>query len=135
MKREHFLMMCAAASAAAVTMGGATAALAQQQVRSTTVVGERLPDEGRSVGVSYRDLNLAAARDEQILQRRVKAAVRSVCEPDVSYLITKTFADCASFAWNGANPQIALAVRRAREIAATGASSVPLVAITVVGLR
>ena len=137
MKHEHFWTMCAAVSATAVVLGGgATAALAQQQGQSTTVVGERaVEDQGRSAQVSYRDLNLAVARDEQILHRRVKGAVRSVCEPDASYLIKKTFAECASFAWNGAEPQIGLAVRRAREIAATGTSSIPLVAIAVVGMK
>ena len=38
----------------------------------------------------------------------------------------------ASGAWRGARPQIALAVRRAHEMAATGTSSIPMVAIAIV---
>jgi hypothetical protein len=38
---------------------------------------------------------------------------------------------CRSDAWAGARPQMALAVQRAREIAATGSSNIAAVAISV----
>lgn len=128
MKHEHFWVMCAAASTALVLIvGAAGAATAQQQ--STTVIGQR-PDDGLSMRVSYRDLNLASARDERILNRRVGSATHIVCEPHFSNMDR---ADCVSYAWKGARPQIAMAVQRAREIALTGNSSIPLVAIAIVG--
>ena len=134
MKHEHFWMMCAAASATAVVIGGAaTAALAQEQQRSPiTIVGERLPDHGKRARVTYRDLNLAAAHDERVLKHRVAVAARYVCEPDATGAVgDHIYADCVSDAWDGARPQVALAVRRAREIAQFGASSIPLVAIAI----
>lgn len=134
MKHELFWMMCAAASISAVIIGGTAMAAPAQQQRSpiTTVVGERPSDEGKSVRVSYRDLNLAAARDERILKNRVGDAARDVCEPDPTGPIgDHIYADCVSFAWNGARPQVALAVRRAKEISQFGTSSIPLVAIAI----
>lgn len=133
MKHEQVWMTFAAASVTAVVISGmATAALAQQQrTPIATIVGER-PSDGKSVRVSYRDLNLAAARDERILKRRVGSAARFVCEPNPSGPIgDHIYADCVSSAWNGARPQVALAVRRARQIAQFGTSSIPLVAIAI----
>lgn len=132
MKHEHFWMMCAAASVTAVVIGGAaTAALAQKR-SPITVIGARPADEGRSVRVSYRDLNLAAAHDEGILKHRVGNAARTVCEPDpLGAFGDNIYADCVSYAWDGARPQIAMAVRRAKEIAQFGSSSIPLVAIAI----
>lgn len=133
MKHEHFWMMCAAASATAVVIGGAaTAALAQQQRSPITIVGERPADQGKRARVTYRDLNLAAAHGERVLKHRVADAARYVCVPDPTGTTgDHIYADCVSYAWNGARPQVALAVRRAREIAQFGASSIPLVAIAI----
>lgn len=134
MKYDHFRMMCASIGATAAIIGGAApAALAQQQ--DTTIVGERAVEERRSVQVSYRDLNLSAATGERRLHYRVRAAARAVCQPNDDLLVYRPFSTCVSFAWNGALPQIDLAVRRAREIASRGTSSIPLVAIAVVGVR
>lgn len=131
MKHEHFWVMCAAASATAVVIAGAAgAALAQQQGPTTTIVG-RSSEDGMSVRVSYRDLNLAAARDEMILNRRVGGAARYVCDPVGFGVSDHSFSNCVSYAWKGARPQIALAVQRAHEIAPTGTSSIPLVAISI----
>ncbi len=131
MKHEHFWVMCAAASATAVVIGGAaSAALAQQHGPTTTVVG-RSSEDGMSVRVSYRDLNLASAHGEKVLKRRVGGAARHVCEPDGFGVSDHSFGNCVSYAWKGARPQIALAVQRAREIAVTGTSSIPLVAISI----
>jgi UrcA family protein len=127
MKHEHFWVMCAAASTALVLIVGAAGAATAQSTPSATVIGQR-PDDGLSVRVSYRDLNLASARDERILNRRVGSATHVVCEPHFSNLER---ADCVSYAWRGARPQIAMAVQRARELALTGTTSIPLVAIAI----
>ena len=131
MKHANWWVAFAAASASAVIIGGAaTAALAQHQA-TTTVVGERDSEGVRTIRVPYADLNLVAARDERILHRRVGSAAREVCYPNSASLTDHGFADCVSGAWKGARPQMALAVQRAREMAATGTSSIPLVAIAV----
>ena len=133
MKHENWWVAFAAASASvAIIAGAASAALAQQHT-TTTVVGARVPDDVRTARVSYRDLNLAAARDERILNRRVGSAVRQVCaDGNLNYFYDLSYPKCASGAWKGARPQIALAVRRAHEIAANGTSDIPLVAIAIV---
>lgn len=135
MKYEQFWMMCAATGATMVIIGGAATAALAQQTNKITVVGERPVDDGRSIRVSYRDLNLASAHDERQLRRRVGGAAHQVCEPVGFPVGDHSFSDCVSFAWNGAKPQMARAVRRAREIAATGSSGIPLVAISIVGSR
>jgi UrcA family protein len=133
MKHENWWVMFAAASTAVVIIGGAaTAALAQHQT-TTTVVGERPSEYTRTVRVSYADLNLAAVPDQRILNRRVGGAARDVCGPnDAASLSDHGFADCVSGAWSGARPQIAMAIQRASEIAQTGTSSIPMVAIAIV---
>ena len=130
MKHEHFWVMCAAAStAAAVIVGAAGAALAQPP-EGATVIGQRA-EEGMSTRVSYADLNLASLPGEQTLNRRVGRAARFVCEPAAASINDRDFTGCIDYAWKGAKPQIALAVQRAREIAMTGTSSIPLVAIAI----
>ena len=132
MKHENWWMMAAAAGTAVAIIGGtATAALAQPPA-TTTIVGERdMTADVRTVRVSYRDLNLAAARDERILRRRVSGAIRTVCADGMTAVEGVGFAPCARGARRDARPQIALAVRRARDIAATGTSSIPIVAIAI----
>ena len=132
MKHENWWVAFAAASASVVVLAGAaTAALAQQHT-TTTVIGARESDNVRTVRVSYRDLNLASARDEKTLNRRVGGAVREVCTTDISYFYDLGYPKCASGAWRGARPQIAMAVQRAHEMAANGTSSIPMVAIAIV---
>lgn len=136
MKHQHFWTMCAAVGATLTVFGGATTALAHQQGQTTTIVGERaIGEEERSLRVVYDDLNLAALRGEQTLQRRVRGAARNVCAPNDDRMTNRPFSRCVSSAWNGALPQIDLAVQRAREIAFNGKSSIPIVAIGVVGAR
>lgn len=77
--------------------------------------------------VSYADLDLASARDEITLGRRVGGAVKQVCREatggnDGSLRVRTAFAHCGNKAWDGARPQIATAVQRARDIAMTGSS-------------
>ena len=128
MKHEHFWVMCAAASTAAMlVIGTAGAAVAKEPPSRVTVVGERI-EQGQSVRVSYRDLNLASMQGERTLNRRVGSAARFVCEPHFS---TMDRIGCEAYAWKGARPQIALAVKRAHELAMTGTTSIPLVAISI----
>ena len=135
MGNAYFRMMCAATGVAAAILGGATAASAQQQDPSTTIIGQRAVEDGYSVRVPYGDLNLTAARDERALYYRVKTAAKSVCAPNDDLFVHRPFSRCVGSAMTGAQPQIDLAVRRARAIAATGTSSIPLVAIAVVAVR
>jgi hypothetical protein len=69
------------------------------------------------------------------LNHRVDGAVDSLCDeatggPDGSLHIRLATMACSNAAWAGARPQIALAVQRAREIAATGSSAIAAAAIT-----
>lgn len=130
MKHEHFWVMCAAAGTTlALMVGAAGAAVAQPQSERVTIVGQRI-EPGMSVRVSYRDLNLASIPGERTLNRRVGRAADFVCRGHYDFLEQTS---CESYAWNGARPQIALAVKRARELAMTGTTSIPLVAIAIVG--
>lgn len=129
MKHEHFWVMCAATSTTlALIVGAAGAAVAQPPSSRVTVIGHPV-EEGDSVRVSYRDLNLASAKGERRLNRRVASAAQTVCEP---YFSDFERTSCQDYAWTGARPQIAMAVQRAKEIAMTGTSSIPLVAIAIV---
>lgn len=130
MKHEHFWVMCAATSAALALIVGAAGAALAAPPESATVIGQRF-EEGLSKAVSYRDLNLASLAGERTLNRRVGGAARAVCEPGHSSTNDRDFSDCIAYAWGGAKPQIALAVQRAREMAMTGTSSIPMVAIAV----
>ena len=71
--------------------------------------------------VTYRDLNLVLAADEQRLVRRVRYAAKEVCtesvQGELSY--TTVFMKCRSNAWQGAAPQIERAVTRARDMPPT----------------
>jgi UrcA family protein len=114
------------AVACAVTAGSltvATQASAQQNERFT-VTGPRFGDAPIE-RVSYRDLNLAMARDQDRLMKRVGFAVNQLC-PGIAYLGDPR---CRSSAWDGAKPQIALAVDRAKQIARNGFSTIAPVAI------
>jgi len=101
------------------------------------VVVKAEPLEGvRSERVPYADLNLAQRRDVYRLRQRVGSAVKRVClfEDGRSALLDTGYARCSNEAWDGADPQIALAVTRAKEIALTGHSAIPAspIAISVV---
>lgn len=134
MRHQNMWVAGAAITLAAAVIGGtATAALAQQQP-THTIVGERAIDGVRIVKVSYSDLNIAAAPGARSLHRRVSGAARDACARDrVSTYDDIGFAPCVAGAWKQARPQMELAVRRANDIALKGTSSIPLVAIAVVG--
>ncbi len=132
MKHQSFWMWCAATGASLAVVGGAaSAALAQN--RPVTVTGTRSDEDRLSVHVRHSDLNLVSAAGERTLNRRVGSATRKVCMPlDLGGAPGKRIvSSCKEFAWNGARPQIASAVLRAREIAATGTSAIPAVAIAI----
>jgi UrcA family protein len=86
--------------------------------------------------VSYADLNLASAAGEITLNRRVGAAVNDLCIDatggnDGSTRFKYSMSNCSTHAWNDARPQISRAVERAREMAATGGSSIVAAAVTI----
>lgn len=83
--------------------------------------------------VSYRDLNLASAEDQNRLNQRVRRAVTQVClESTGRNAVLSVQLSCRSDSWDRAEPQIDLAVRRAMDIAANGYSSIAPVAIAIV---
>lgn len=113
--------------AVAAGLAGGQAAPAMAQI---TVLGE-LPRDMLSERVAYADLSLASAAGEQRLRTRVAAAVSRVCQPwklKDSYLDHQ---DCRAFARSGAEPQVALAIERASQIAQFGTSRIAPVAILV----
>lgn len=110
----------------------ATAADAAGEDKPVVVYAEQLED-ARTERVSYADLNLAQRSDERKLVRRVTGAIRRVCQIEHSQagLQDSDYYVCADGAWDGARPQIAQAVTRAKEIAVTGQSSIAAAAITI----
>jgi len=83
--------------------------------------------------VTYADLNLASEHGRRTLTGRVGYAVNNVCYEAVPYGDRNSVAyrQCTNGAWHRAGPQIASAVQRATEIAATGTSSIAAAAITI----
>jgi UrcA family protein len=86
--------------------------------------------------ISYADLNLASVPGERALQRRVGTAVTDLCLDatggnDGSPQFKLSMIRCSGEAWSGARPQMARAVQRARDIAATGSSSIVAAALTI----
>lgn len=108
-----------------------TAAPAAQPERPVVVYAE--PQENvRTERISYADLDLATASGERTLFRRVGGAVRRVCLHESQPTLQDSgYYRCADGAWDGANPQIAQAVDRAKQIAMTGKSSIAATAITI----
>jgi len=114
-----------------VVVGGAPAF-----ARNAIVVEAPNPEDVVSRHISYDDLNLARPAGERALDHRVKYAINSLCSEVTDGLNSTTwlgYADtrkCSIRVWGQARPQIVLALERAREIAATGMSSIPAAAIT-----
>ena len=123
------LFLCAAL---VVTGAGLTAFAPDAMARSgpIVVVAPRADTDVPTRRVSYADLNLASMSGQNTLNSRVGYAVNSVCtESNLSFDYYHMH-NCKNFAWSGARPQIDRAVQRAREIAATGSSSIAAAAIT-----
>ena len=128
----HYSKLGAAAlSVVTASLLIATAALAAQEHKPVVVYAD--PQEGvRTERVSYADLDLSKRPGERALNGRVARAVKRVCLFE-GHSANQGFGyyDCADQAWDGARPQIARAVIRAREIALTGKSSIAASAISI----
>lgn len=128
----------ALAACGASLIAAAAIALTASPVHSTpsgAVVVVANPADYVIRRVTYADLNLASAPGERTLNRRVGYAVDDLCNEAVgepsSSANTFAYKKCTGGAWHGAAPQIATAVQRARDIAASGKSSIALSAITI----
>jgi UrcA family protein len=108
----------------ALLIGVATAAAA----RDVTIIRERANPDVMTERVNFADLNLASRSDLRTLKVRVNGAVHRVCLPSNAY---STYDGCRYEAWSDARPQIARAVKRAKQIAATGTSTILPVAIVI----
>jgi UrcA family protein len=121
----------------AAVLSGVTASLlvaaSASAAQETPVVVYGESENVRTEHVSYADLDLAQSQGAKKLERRVAGAVKRVClfENSSIGLQDQGYYACAGGAWNGARPQIAQAVARAREIALTGQSSIAATAITI----
>jgi UrcA family protein len=120
----------------AAVLSGVTASLllaasaSAGQERPVVIYGE--PENVRTERVTYADLDLAERRDQRKLNLRVTGAVKRVCLfENRSGLQDLGYYNCAGHAWDGAKPQIAQAIQRAREIAMTGQSSIAATAIAI----
>ena len=114
---------------AVTILSGGTAALAKDE---TVIVRGIAPEDQIRRTVSYRDLNLATSIGERTLNRRVDAAVANLCVEAIGAVPNDTLEmKCQHHSWEGARPQIAQAVERAKQLAATGKSSMAAVAITI----
>ena len=130
MNYSRTLAMCGATLVAAVAIGTVAYPLEARAGPTLEVVAH--PEDFVVRRVSYADLNLASAPGERTLNRRVAGAVMDVCNEAVGGNSTDlVYRDCATGAWQGARPQISLALQRAHEIATTGSSSIVTVAIAV----
>jgi UrcA family protein len=129
MKYARTLAMCGATFLAAISVAAATSPVHAGASPTLTVTHQR--SEYVTRYVSYLDLNLASATDQSILKGRVGFAVNEVCNEAVGNRDPFDFRDCTYDSWAGARPQIARAVRRARDIALTGSSPIAAVAITI----
>lgn len=125
---------------AAFAMVGSGIALASpalaQNGKPVIVRAEPLTDVVSIRRVSYRDLNLASAEGEKMLNHRVRSAVSEVCNdatgPNPLLSIEQS---CRHDSWGRAKPQMELAMQRARDIAANGYSAIAPVAIAIVAHR
>lgn len=123
-----------AASAAMLAAGSAVVfAAGAAHAKDITVVAEP-PEDYLTRSVSYADLNLASDKDQARLNGRVSRAVNFVCSPFYDQGINRLRAECKNFAWSGARPQMAQAIERARQLAATGTTGIAPVAIAVRGV-
>jgi UrcA family protein len=134
--KGRFEMLTRFNRTAAAVLSGVTASLlvaasaSAAQQKPVVVYGESA--NVRTERVSYADLNLANSKDQKKLNWRVTGAVRRVCQFDDNLRLQYGgYYDCANDAWDGAKPQVALAVQRAQEIAMTGKSSIAAAVITI----
>lgn len=86
--------------------------------------------------ISYTDPNLASAAGYKALHRKVSGAITDLCHEangwnGGSVTFKRGMIRCSGEAWEGARPQIALAVQRARETAKADSAPVSAAAITI----
>jgi UrcA family protein len=128
--RENLVKLSLASGIAIALIVGMGAAATAKEV---TVIKEVPPEEQVAAErVPYADLNLASAAGERTLVTRVRGAIRRVCGP---HMDTHPYINCRGYAWRDAKPQIERAVARAHELASSGTSSIPPVAIVIVTPR
>ena len=136
-------MLSRVARITAAVLSGVTASLlvsaatAQAAQEKPVVVYAGPQEDIFTERVSYRDLDLAAKADQKTLNKRVGGAVRRVCTSANAF---GTYADlvyrvCADDSWDNARPQIARAIARAEQLAASGQPSVGVGAIAVTASR
>jgi len=117
------------ALSAMTVLSTATPALAREK---TVIVRGVAPEDQVRRTVSYHDLNLATTSGAQVLNRRVGIAVKDLCNEAVGPAATERVEmKCSRDSWRGARPQIAQAIERAKQLAATGKSSIAAVAIAI----
>lgn len=117
--------------AAAIGLGLSASAAGAEAQKDVTVVAEAPPADALSERVSYADLDLSSASGVDRLNLRVSGAVKRVCAPHDERYSFGDYGACRSFALDGAGPQVALAITRAQQIAATGTSPIAPVAILI----
>ncbi|HET9810871.1 MAG TPA: UrcA family protein [Sphingomicrobium sp.] len=114
-------MSIASATTAALIFAAASAANARE------IVVARHLGKVFTERVAYADLDLASRGGVRMLNARVSGAVGRVCLSADSVIR----ANCANYAWKDARPQINGAIKRAQQLAATGATSVVPVALSI----
>jgi len=115
---------------ASVAIGVTAAPVHARASHAVVVTG--FADEVVIRRVGYADLNLAALPGERTLNRRIGHAVTSLCDEAVGgRKIELSYMNCTYGAWRVARPQVALAVQRAQELAATGTSLIVATAISI----
>jgi UrcA family protein len=134
MTYARIISMCAALGLTAGTFA-LVALPAFAKGAPVVVIASARPDLVRR-HISYGDLNLASLAGERTLNRRVGGAVNGLCleatgDADGSFATRTELRKCTHSAWEQAHPQISQAVQRAHEIASTGTSTLPVMAITI----
>ena len=124
------LVVCGATLVASAAIGVTAAPVHARSPGSVVIVAHT--DNFVVRRVTYADLNIASEPGARLLTHRVGWAVVDVCNdatgaPAMSFELR----NCKTRAWEGARPQMGLAVERAREIASTGTSSIAAAAITI----
>jgi UrcA family protein len=114
----------------AMTAAGLVVAAAPAFAKTPTVAATGA--DNPTLAIRYADLDLTSIDGENALRARAKSAVRSMCA-GMGDGSRSTFAEayCRSDSWKGVDPQIRRAVQQARDLAATGRSQTPAVAIVI----
>ena len=134
---KHYKALSLFAAVAMTALSLLAVAPAQAKSQPMVVTAQRTADLPTQ-RVSFADLNLASAQDQRILNRRVGSAVKIVClerdqRAEKSLASFGEYGVCSDFAWDGARPQLAAAIDRARAMAlnGNGAVAVGSLAITI----